>query len=89
MSCLKYKKFYNKDRGLPEPVWGARAFGLQCPTCGSRDMYFSGSQDDPEEMFGAEGSVRCSHCGWMTDWYEAWKQKENHLADTIREVVNA
>ena len=69
--ALRYKEFYNKDRGLPEPVWGERADGLQCPNCGSQEMYFSGSPDDPEEILGE--TVRCGHCGRITDWYEACK----------------
>lgn len=82
---ITYKELYNKDRGLPEPKWGPFAGGLQCPNCGSQDMYFSGSLDDPEEVLG--DAVRCGHCGAMTDWYEAHKQRKDHPTDTPREVV--
>jgi len=84
-----YKEFYNKDRGLPEPRWGGKVEEavIQCPTCGSTGMYYSGSPDDPEEMFGAAGDVRCKSCGHITDWFEALKQREHHLTDTPREVI--
>lgn len=87
LPSITYRRFYNKDRGLPEPIWGPKADNLQCPTCGSQDMYYSGSPDDPKEMFGAEGDVRCGHCGRITDWYEAHTQRENHPTDTPREVT--
>jgi len=86
-SKITYKEFYNKDRGLPEPIWGDRAEDLQCPWCGSQDMYFSGSPDDPEEIFGAAGDVRCKHCGHISDWYEAHKQRVFHPGEAIREVI--
>lgn len=89
MPAITYKEFYNKDRGLPEPKWGGKVEEpeLQCPWCGSRDMYYSGSPDDPEEMFGAAGNVRCKHCGHITDWFEALKQREHHPTETPRVVV--
>ena len=83
---IKYKEFYNKDRDLPEPVWGGKKEGLQCPTCGSQDMYESASIDDPEEIFSTE-TVRCGHCGHVTGWYEAHKQRENHPTDLVKEVT--
>ncbi len=70
---ITYKKFYNKKRGLPEPVWGCKEYNLQCPTCGSWNMQRSGSPDDPEEIL---EMVRCAHCGRITDWYEAYKQRQ-------------
>lgn len=82
---ILYKEFYNKSRGLPEPKWGSKAEGLQCPTCGSTDMYYSGSPDDPEEVFG--DTVRCKNCGRITDYYEAHKQKQHHPTGTPMEVV--
>jgi len=82
---MKYKEFYNKDRGLPEPVWGKEAKNLQCPNCSSQELYFSGSSDDPEEILGE--TVRCKHCGRITDWYEAHKQRENHPTEEVREVI--
>lgn len=91
---ITYKEFYNKDRGLPEPKWGPKmteispVFPLQCPTCGSQDMYASGSSDDPEEIFPHE-TVRCKHCGRIADWYEARKQTVYHPTDAPREVVRA
>ena len=86
---ITYRQFYNKDRGLPEPVWGREVEEpvVQCPTCGSTDMYYSGSPDDPEEVFKAGGCVRCKHCGHITDWFEALKQRENHPTDKPRKVV--
>lgn len=88
-SSVPYIEFYNKDRGLPEPVWGdkARTFKgkpLQCPRCGSTDMYYSASLDDPEEIF--QDFVRCKHCGSITDWYEAHKQRVTHPVDVPMEV---
>ncbi len=91
---IVYKKFYNKDsqgreiRG-PEPRWGGKVeeAKIQCPTCGSTNMYYSGSPDDPEELFGTAGSVRCKHCGHITDWFEALKQRKHHPTDNPREVV--
>ena len=83
--AIIYKEFYNKDRGLPEPRWSSRVASLQCPTCGSVEMYYSGSPDDPEE---ALGMVRCGHCGHITDYFEASKQRENHPTGIPREVVH-
>ena len=84
--AIRYKEFYNKDRGLPEPKWGGDALTpLQCPTCGSIDMCYSGSPDDPEEILGE--AVRCRHCGYITDWYEAHKQKQNYPTDIPRRVI--
>lgn len=88
LPTITYKEFYNKDRGLPEPVRGDSAIDLQCPTCSSREMYYSGSVDDPEEVFGAAGSVMCGHCGHITDCYEAYKQLVYHSTDVVREVVH-
>ncbi len=88
LPAITYKEFYNKDRGLPEPVWGAacaRHITLQCPTCGSTNMYYSGSVDDPEEILGE--AVRCKNCGHITDHLEAYKQKRNHPAVAPREVI--
>jgi len=82
---IKYKKFYNKDRGLLEPMLGKRAQRVQCPTCGSRDMKVSGSPDDPEEIFPYE-TVRCIRCGHITDWYEARKQFRYHYRDDCLEI---
>jgi len=82
--AITYKEFYNKDRGLPEPRWSSGVAGLQCPTCGSQDMYYSGTPDDPEEVF---SDVRCGHCGRITDYYEAFKQRKNYPTDTPRVVV--
>lgn len=87
---ITYKEFYNKDRGLPEPVWGPKLKGewssLQCPTCGSRNMYASASPDDPEEIFPNE-TVRCGACGHITDWYEAYKQRKYHPCTNPRKVI--
>lgn len=86
---IVFKGSYNKDRGLPEPWWGRKVEEpvIQCPTCGSTDMCYSGSPDDPEEMLGASGCVRCRNCGHITDYFEALKQREHHPTDTPREVV--
>lgn len=48
-------------------------------------MCFSAHPDDPEEIF--PSTVRCRNCGRITDYYEAFKQREHHLTDTPREVV--
>ena len=82
--AITYKEFYNKDRGLPEPRQGPRVAGLQCPTCGSIVIYYSGSPDDPEEI---HSDVRCGNCGHITDYWEAFKQKADHPTDIPREVV--
>lgn len=85
-SKLQYKEFYNKDRGLPEPKWGHLLEGLQCPSCGSQEMYSSAHPDDPEEIIGVE-TVRCWHCGRITDYYEASKQRQSCPTEVVREVV--
>ncbi len=85
---ITYKEFYNKDKGLPEPVWGGECsidVMVQCPWCGSTDMYYSGSSDDPEEIL--RDTVRCKNCGHISDWYEANKQRENHPTDTPRKII--
>lgn len=88
--AIVYKEFYNKNRGLPEPIWGEKLpqsncdYPCQCPTCGSPDMYYSGTPDNPEEV---SSDVRCGHCGHITDYYEAFKQRIYHSTDTLREVV--
>ena len=89
MIAITYREFYNKDRGLPEPIWGPRCdkhagIQLQCPTCGSKEIYRSGHPDDPEEILWE--AVRCKHCGRITDWYEAYKQGKYSPTDVVREV---
>lgn len=81
-----YKEFYNKGRGIPEPEWGTKLNLVQCSTCGSRDVYASAHPDDPEEIFGNE-TIRCGHCGHITDWYEARKQLLYHPTSVPRRVV--
>lgn len=78
--AIIYKEFYNKDRGLTEPIWGARAQKTQCPTCGSRDMYYSAHPDNPEEIL--IDNVRCKNCGHITDYFEASQQLKNHPVHT-------
>ena len=90
MTPIVYKEFYNKDRGLPEPVWGSKCdtYGgvqLQCPNCGSKQIYYSGSPDDPEEILSE--TVRCKLCGSITDWYEAYKQGKHHPTDKPLRVI--
>lgn len=92
MIAVIYKEFYNKDRGLPEPVWGSPCgthggVQLQCPTCSSKEIYFSGSIDDPEETLGE--TVRCKRCGYITDRYEAYKQGLYHSTRELAEVIQA
>jgi len=84
--AIVYKEFYNKDRGMLEPVWGDPVEGLQCPTCGSQDMYASAHPNDPEEIIGNE-TVRCGHCGQITDYFEACKQRQTHPTETPRLVA--
>lgn len=90
MEKIRYKEFYNTNRGIPEPKWGMKMedkdYPLQCPTCGSQNMFASASSDDPEEIFPNE-TVRCGHCGHITDWYEALTQRRNHPTEIPREVV--
>lgn len=86
-----YKEFYNKDWGLPEPIWGQKCpeyAGVkpQCPTCGSKEIHYSGSPDDPEEIL--QEMVRCKHCGCITDWYETYKQGKYSPVDTPRYVIH-
>lgn len=81
MTAIIYKEFYNKDCGLPEPVWGQEVSeygGIKprCPTCGSKDLCYSGSPDDPEEIL--IETVRCKNCGRINDWYEAYRQEKYH-----------
>ena len=85
-TLLQYKEFYNTERGLSEPLWGSELEDLQCTTCGSREMYESASPDDPEEIFPSE-TVRCAHCGRITDWYGALKQREIHPTEEVRGVL--
>ena len=84
---IVFKEFYNKDRDLPEPLWGGEVeeADIQCPTCGSADMCYSAHPNDPEEIF--PSTVRCRSCGRITDYYEAFKQKQHHPTNTPREVV--
>ena len=84
---IVFKEFYNKDRGLPEPIWGngVPKGSMQCPTCGSINICYSAHPDDPEEIF--PDIVRCANCGCITDHYEALKQRLNHPTDTPREVI--
>jgi len=87
---IEYQEFYNKNRGLPEPIWGGKAkqykgISLQCPVCGSTDVYYSGDPDDPEEIF--TDSVRCKNCGRITDWYEAYTQGLYHHTEKPLMVV--
>ncbi|MCJ7760873.1 hypothetical protein MUP59_07020 [Candidatus Bathyarchaeota archaeon] len=87
---IVYKEFYNKDRGLPEPIWGKKTekfegVSLQCPTCGSKDMYYSAHPDDPEEVL--TDNVRCKNCGHITDRYESYKQGLYHSTNAPMKVV--
>ena len=85
---ITYKEFYNKDKGLPEPMWGRECSSIttvQCPWCGSTNMHYSASPDDPEEIL--QDTVRCKNCGRISDWYEAYKQGRNHPTDAPREII--
>ena len=88
---LEYVEFYNKNRGLPEPRWGTKmsdpGFPLQCPVCNSQDLYASASPDDPWEIFPSE-TIRCAHCGRISDWYSALKQRRYHPGEEVMEVLN-
>ena len=84
--AIEYKRSYNESMGLPEPKWGPKVNSIQCPNCGSQDMYLSASPDSPEEIIGYD-TVRCKHCGAITDWYEAHKQRVNHPTDVPSEVT--
>lgn len=67
---MKFKLFYNKDRGLPEPLWGPRTKHLhRCPNCGGDDIHLSAHPDAPDDLLGE--SVRCGDCGSIEDSYEA------------------
>ena len=84
---IVYKEFYNKGRSMPEPILGTTKLNyVKCPTCSSLDVYVSAHPDDPDEMFYGE-TVRCKHCGHITDWYEAHKQWRDHLGGKIRRVI--
>ena len=74
---LKYDNY--RIEGLPELVWGGKAVHLECPRCGSRNMYYSGTPSDPEEVLG-EG-VRCRDCGSLTDYYEAFKRRKKSASE--------
>jgi len=85
---IEYRALYNEDNELPEPRWGgpcSQHFVVQCPWCGSSDMYYSGSADNPDEV--TAESVRCKYCGHITDYYEAFMQRANFTTDVVREVV--
>ena len=81
---ISYKEFYNKDRGIPEPLWGSRCrpykrVQLKCPHCGSGDVFYSAHPDDPSEI--TRENVRCKSCGRITGWYEAYKQGESNMKE--------
>jgi len=83
---------YNKDRGLPEPKLGWLMsevdpdHPLQCPACGSHEIYASAHPDDPEEILRYE-AVRCGNCGRITDWYEAFQAYQLHYTEQPRSVT--
>jgi len=91
---IQYKRTYNEGRGLPEPKWGrpmseiSPDYPIQCPTCGSHNMYATAHPDDPCEIFPHE-TVRCGNCGHITDWYEAVCQYEHHYTETPMAVTRA
>jgi len=60
--------------GLPKLVWGPKVTSnvLECPECSSHNVFYSGTSADPEEVLGE--AVRCGDCGWLTDYYEMYKQ---------------
>jgi len=71
-SEIKYNNY--QIRGLPKPLWGQevpKEQGLACASCGSNNIYYSASPEDPEEIL--LDTVRCRDCGWLTDWYEDYK----------------
>ncbi len=80
-STIRYKEFYNAGRNMAEPQWGRKPTldDLQCPTCGSHDMYYSAPPDSPSEV--NMDTVRCKNCGRITDWYEAFMQRKTHLLE--------
>ena len=84
MTALKYNNY--RIEGLPEIVWGPRVSSgdLKCPGCGSRNVYYSGTPSDPEEIFCE--AVRCGDCGWLTDYYEMYKRglKEGRVGEKDR-----
>lgn len=85
---IVYKEFYNEGQNLPEPKWGAPCSfhtTLQCPTCGSTDMYYSAHPDNPEVIL--EDTVRCKNCGRLANWDKAFNQRVHHPTGTPREVV--
>ena len=91
MTTIIYKEFYNKDRGLPEPMWGAKVSSddntvLQCPSCNSKDIYYTAHPDDPGEIF--KDTVRCKACGRITDWYSAYKNGLHHDTNSVLIVVH-
>ena len=86
----KAGKYRCSPRWLPRSLRDliSKFFGipLQCPHCNSQDIYASASPDDPCEVFLSE-TVRCGHCGWITDWYEALCQRRYHPTNEIMEVA--
>jgi len=89
---IEYKATYNESRGLPEPKLGplmseiSPDHPIQCPTCGSHNMYASAHPDEPEEIFPNE-TVRCGDCGHITDWFEALSQHELHYTEAPLPVI--
>ena len=80
---LKWDNYQIKD--LPYPIWGKKVpkvYDLACASCGSSSIYYSGSPADPEEIF--KDTVRCSNCGWMTDYYEDYKAGRERLKSPSR-----
>ena len=71
--------------GLPPLKWGEEISGLECPFCGSHNIYLSGTPADPEEVMG--DAVRCGDCGWLSDHYEMYKRRWG--SDLIKEKGNS
>ena len=74
MGKLKFDDY--RIEGLPELEWGDKVTShvLECPACGSHNIFYSGTPADPEEILGE--AVRCGDCGWLTDYYEMHKQAQ-------------
>lgn len=83
---LIYKHTYNTERGLPEPMLGVPVYGLQCPNCNSRSFRQSAHPDNPTEIFNSE-LVRCTNCGRISDYYEAYQQAINHAGEPVLVVL--
>ena len=61
LATLKGYSYHKQEyEGLPESMFGTKVRG-NCMFCGFKELFLSGTSEDPEEIFG--DAVRCKICG--------------------------